>query len=136
MGSYRWLLLLRALKYNIGWLHAFKLQLTGFFFNTVMPGAVGGDLVKVMYVIRDNKELGKTPALMSVFIDRLLGMLGLFLIGTFTALFNVKLLLSDPTLQAIFILTIAITTAIITFFAAALYHYKDDKDPWLSILNK
>ena len=74
ISTYRWLLLLRGAGLNTKYLDAIKLQLTGFFFNTVMPGAVGGDLVKAGYVIRQNKEHSKSSVFMTIFLDRLIGM--------------------------------------------------------------
>ena len=136
LGSLRWKLLLKAHKYEISWPQALKLQLTGFFFNTAMPGAVGGDLVKVMYVIRDNKHLGKTPAIMSIFIDRLLGMLGLFVVGLIAAIFNMKLLSSNSNLLIINGSILLLTIGILLFFIASLFHYKDDQDPWDRLFRK
>jgi uncharacterized protein (TIRG00374 family) len=46
-----------------------------------MPGAVGGDLVKAFYLAKDSKEATKTVALLSVFLDRLSGIMGLFICG-------------------------------------------------------
>ena len=80
LGSLQWFLLLKALSYRITWIKEFKLQLNGFFFNTATSGAVGGDLIKVMYVIPDNKELCKTPALISVLVNRIIEMQYFFLL--------------------------------------------------------
>ena len=48
-----------------------------------MPGAVGGDLVKAGYVIKENKDKSKSAVFMTIFLDRLIGMSGIFFIGTF-----------------------------------------------------
>jgi uncharacterized membrane protein YbhN (UPF0104 family) len=60
---------------------ALRLQLIGFFFNTAIPGAVGGDIVKAVYVIRDQDTGGKTAAMLTVLLDRVIGLAGLFLIA-------------------------------------------------------
>ena len=86
LSSIRWVFLLRAAGYTINAFRGIQLQLIGLFFNTVMPGSVGGDLIKVLYIIKDNKHLGKTPALLSVLIDRVIGLAGLFTMGSLVLL--------------------------------------------------
>src|SRR5262249_26801483 len=45
-------------------------------FNLVIPGAVGGDLIKAAYLLR--MRINKTQAIASMVLDRILGLLGLF----------------------------------------------------------
>jgi uncharacterized membrane protein YbhN (UPF0104 family) len=58
---------------------AFLLGFIGNLFNLVIPGAVGGDLIKAAYLVR--MEVNKTQAIASMVIDRLLGLLGLFILA-------------------------------------------------------
>ena len=51
----------------------------GYVFNLVIPGAVGGDLIKAAYLVR--MHIKKTQAVASMVIDRILGLLGLFVAG-------------------------------------------------------
>ncbi|MES2117054.1 MAG: lysylphosphatidylglycerol synthase transmembrane domain-containing protein [Pseudomonadota bacterium] len=81
LASLRWKLLLTAAGYRIGMARSVLLQLIGFFFTTVMPGSLGGDFIKVYYLIKDNPGKGKSTALWAILLDRLIGMLGLFLVG-------------------------------------------------------
>jgi glycosyltransferase 2 family protein len=81
LASLRWKLLLTAAGYRISMARSVLLQLIGFFFTTVMPGSLGGDFIKVYYLIRDNPGKGKSTALWAILFDRLIGMLGLFLVG-------------------------------------------------------
>ena len=70
--------LLKLLKYN--WI--------GMFFNSVLPGSVSGDFVKIFYIKEEDKSLSNKFMLGSIFIDRVLGLFGLILsLGLFT-LFN------------------------------------------------
>ena len=46
----------------------------GIVFNLVIPGAVGGDLIKAAYLVR--MHIKKTQAIASMVIDRILGLLG------------------------------------------------------------
>ena len=51
----------------------------GMVFNLVIPGAVGGDLIKAAYLVR--MRIRKTQAIASMVIDRILGLLGLFILA-------------------------------------------------------
>lgn len=76
ISTYRWRLLLMD-KYPF-W-RLFWLYLLGSFFNTFLPGLVGGDAVKAYYLY---KESGKgTQAFASVFMDRYLGFASLMIVG-------------------------------------------------------
>lgn len=134
LGSIRWRYLLLGCGYDLPLLKTIRLQMTGFFFNTAMPGAVGGDLVKVLYIIKEQPGHGKTPALMSIFLDRLLGLSGLFLVGLSTAIYNYKLIVGNPILVSIVLSLLAVCLISCLFFIAALYRYKGD-DPFLKLLS-
>jgi len=132
MSSYRWMLLLRGAGYQLNWFQALRLQLIGFFFNSAMPGAVGGDLIKVVYVIKDNQHMGKTPAMMSIFLDRVIGLAGLFAIGLITSMFAYQRLMETAALQGIFYLILVLNGLVIVFFVGALWHYQGE-DPFMKI---
>ena len=76
----RWFWLVRAVEpaFRLG--HAFLLGFIGIVFNLVIPGAIGGDLIKAAYLMR--MKVNKTQALATMVIDRILGLLGLFLLAT------------------------------------------------------
>lgn len=134
MGTWRWKTLLEGAGYKITWRRAVQLQITGFFFNTVMPGAVGGDIIKLAYVIRDNKEKSKTQAMMTVLLDRIVGLSGLFLIGWIFMLPSIADLVQDPRLLPLVTMMGAISLGFVFFYAAALYHYRG-RDPFLRFLS-
>jgi uncharacterized membrane protein YbhN (UPF0104 family) len=69
---------LRLLKYN--WI--------GMFFNSVLPGSVSGDFVKIFYIKNEDKSLSNKFMLGSVLIDRILGLFGLILSLGFFTIFN------------------------------------------------
>ena len=50
---YRWWMLVRALGLEFALGNAFRLGLVGFFFNTLLPGGVGGDIVKAVGIARE-----------------------------------------------------------------------------------
>ena len=129
ISTYRWKLLLKGANLHLSFSKAIELQLTGFFFNTVMPGAVGGDLVKAGYVIKENKDKSKSAVFMTIFLDRLIGMSGIFFIGVIFSLFNLENILTNPSLKMIFFSMLFLITGIAVFFTLALINYKKS-DPF------
>lgn len=76
ISTKRWSLFLPAfLKYS----RLVSLYFVGSFFNTFLPGLVGGDAIKAYYLYKDRCEIG--PSLASVFMDRYMGLTALALIG-------------------------------------------------------
>ncbi len=76
----RWWRLLRAAQCPIDLWPALRLTYVGFFFNIVVPGLTGGDLVKAVMVARSHPER-RAAAAMSVLVDRLLGVLVMLTMG-------------------------------------------------------
>jgi hypothetical protein len=58
------------------------------FFNNVVPGLTGGDLVKAFYVVRHTGE--KTRSIVSVVVDRIMGLAGLALLAAIVVLFQLE----------------------------------------------
>ncbi|MAE59927.1 MAG: hypothetical protein CMJ49_01070 [Planctomycetaceae bacterium] len=57
----------------------FRLLMVGCFFNSFMPGTTGGDVMKAIYVARGAQQ--KTAAIISVIVDRIIGLVALLLLG-------------------------------------------------------
>ena len=75
----RWFFLVRVVEPSFRLSAAVLLGFIGNLFNLVIPGAVGGDLIKAAYLVRMN--VNKTQAIASMVIDRILGLLGLFILA-------------------------------------------------------
>lgn len=76
ISAFRWRLFLAD---RLPITRLFRLYLLGSFFNTLLPGLVGGDAVKIYYLYR---ESGKgTQAMASVFMDRYIGLCSLMALG-------------------------------------------------------
>ena len=71
--AFRWWYLLRLQRIDISLREVVRLTFLGTFFNYVVPGAVSGDLVKAYYAAKHTDR--KVAVLVSVFIDRALGLL-------------------------------------------------------------
>ncbi len=81
LNAVRWQLLLKAQSLPLPFADAFRLSMAGFFFNCILPGAVSGDIIKIAMASRHHPD-SKTEVALSIFLDRLLGMFGLFLAAT------------------------------------------------------
>jgi hypothetical protein len=77
--SVRWHWLLEALEIYITLGRTFVLNMVGAFYNTFMPGSTGGDVLKAYYASKQTPW--RTRAVMSVFIDRVIGLLALVIMG-------------------------------------------------------
>lgn len=79
----RWHMLLKALDIHLTRARTFTLNMVGAFYNTFMPGSTGGDLLKAYYAAKQTPH--KARAVISVAIDRVIGLLGLVILGGATA---------------------------------------------------
>lgn len=73
LGALRWRLLLRLVAVRLALGRALQLHLTGLFFNIVIPGNIGGDVVKSIYVARDVEPARRPGVYLIAFVDRLMG---------------------------------------------------------------
>jgi uncharacterized membrane protein YbhN (UPF0104 family) len=76
VSTLRWRLLIPSRPKTF---RLFALYLMGSFFNTVLPGVVGGDAVKVFYLFRTTGNMAEAMA--SIFMERYLGLVALMLLG-------------------------------------------------------
>lgn len=76
----RWYKLVVALDLPFRMRDAIRLGFIGNVFNLVIPGAVGGDVVKAAFLCREQEK--RTQAVASMVIDRALGLLGLFVLAS------------------------------------------------------
>jgi uncharacterized protein (TIRG00374 family) len=78
--SFRWHLLLHAVGIMLGAARAFVINMVGAFYNTFMPGSTGGDVLKAYYAAKLAPHR-RTYAVMSVIVDRIIGLLALIILG-------------------------------------------------------
>lgn len=83
---FRWYVLVRAAGLPFRVVDAVKLGFIGSLFNLVIPGAVGGDVIKAVFLARA-RPTAKASAIASMVIDRILGLAGLFLLAGIAGLF-------------------------------------------------
>ena len=76
----RWWRLLGLVGCKTTWRNTLRLTYLGLFFNLVMPGLTGGDVAKAVIVVREHPER-RGNALMSVIVDRIIGLMTLALLA-------------------------------------------------------
>jgi uncharacterized protein (TIRG00374 family) len=100
---YRWYVLVRAQDLPFTKLNALRLGLIGFFLSVFLPGSIGGDIIKAVFIAREQDR--RTVAVSTVLIDRAVGLWGLiwlvFLIGGISWLFGNQAVSSEKYLQLI-----------------------------------
>lgn len=79
-GILRWQLFLRMLHIEVPLREITRLFFIGAFFNQFLPGTTGGDVVRVIFLMRDHPE-HKAEGFLSVAVDRLLAVLVLVIMG-------------------------------------------------------
>jgi uncharacterized protein (TIRG00374 family) len=79
LTSIRWHRLLRGLDIHLPLSRVFVLNMVGNFYNSFMPGSTGGDVLKAIYAARQTPH--RAAAVMSVIVDRILGLLTLIILG-------------------------------------------------------
>src|SRR5690242_18055325 len=90
MSAWRWNLLGSLLKIPAPFIDYLKYGFIGMFTNVFVPGLVGGDALRAIYLGRSHQRMG--DAIASVAADRIVGLIGLFwLAATAAAVMSVKL---------------------------------------------
>jgi uncharacterized membrane protein YbhN (UPF0104 family) len=112
----RWYLLVRVIDPRFTLRAAVLLGFIGNVFNLVIPGAVGGDLIKAAYLAR--MHIKKTQAIASMVIDRVIGLLGLFMLATIAGILVYG---TAPTAVRNLILAAWVATGTGVLFLAAIF---------------
>lgn len=76
LQAQRWIILLKVQGILIGYWRSLRILLVGMFFNLFLLGSTGGDIIKIFLIMREAPEK-KAGAFLSVFIDRVVGVLAL-----------------------------------------------------------
>jgi uncharacterized membrane protein YbhN (UPF0104 family) len=105
----------RLLKYN--WI--------GMFFNSVLPGSVSGDFVKIFYIKDEDHSLTNKFMLGSIIIDRVLGLFGLIIIlGLFTVFNYSELSNFSPDIKKLLDLNLFLFSCVILGLLS-LFYFQD-----------
>ena len=99
----RWWLLVVGIGLPLKWREAFRLGMFCEGCNFVGPGAAGGDLVKAVWLAKDNPER-RASAAATVVLDRILGLWALFLSGAMASLLPTPVPLGPAMTWAVWLL--------------------------------
>lgn len=89
-----------------------KLTFIGLFFNTYLPGATGGDLIKIYYASKGNP--GKRAEIITILIfDRIIGMFSLFTLPMLLAPFFMDTISSNLVLKGLLTITSGVSLGLI-----------------------
>ena len=112
----RWYLLVRAQGLPFRVRDSLRIGSIGYFFNLLIPGAVGGDLVKVVLLVREQER--RTVAVATVVIDRIVGMLGLLLLsGLVVVIFLGPLWATEPLRKLAIFAAILLAVTLVAFLS-------------------
>ena len=78
LGVMRWRMVLRVQGIDLPFSRAAEISLVAQFFNSFLLGSTGGDLMKAWYAARETHHK-KTEAVVTVFVDRLVGLWAMLL---------------------------------------------------------
>lgn len=94
--SFRFKIILNSQGIYVTFSQAFRWTMIGSFFDLAMPSSNGGDFIKAGYIVNHVGNGLRTRAVMSVAFDRIIGLLGLFLLAAIVSLLGWNLLHNLP----------------------------------------
>jgi len=107
LSSYRWWQLLTAQKFFLKLKQIFKPTYIGLAYNYLIPGGVGGDFIRLIYMLAivPNK---RAALALSIFADRFIGLLGIFVTIAITSLIKLNSIQHSAELTVFFYFAFAI----------------------------
>lgn len=113
----RWWRLMGPLGIEMRLRRAFALNMVGMFYNTFMLGSTGGDFVKAYYAGKHAQRGRKAAAWLSVFVDRVIGLLVLVAMGGSAAL--IQYLITNDRSSAVAVACLQVAWASVAILLAA-----------------
>jgi hypothetical protein len=105
LGVFRWQMALRVQGLDLRWNRAAEISLVAHFFNSFLLGSTGGDLMKAYYAARETHHM-KAEAVVTVFVDRLIGLWAMLLFAGLMMLPNLTLLFDHQRLRPLAVLVL------------------------------
>ncbi len=100
IGVARWRMVLRVQGLDLPWGRALEISFVAHFFNSFLLGATGGDLMKAYYAARETHHK-KTEAVVTVLVDRLIGLWAMLLFAALMMLLNLPVLFAHHRLRSL-----------------------------------
>ena len=138
VGIARWRMVLRVQGLNLSFGRAAEISLVAHFFNSFLLGTAGGDVMKAYCAARETHHK-KTEAVVTVFVDRVIGLWAMLVFATLMILPNWRLF-QQPGLRTAAALVVAMTIAASGFiflaFRGGVSKRWSGARPWLRRLPK
>lgn len=141
LGAYRYKLLLETKSQKtLRFFDILRLNYIGLFFSSVLPGAVTGDLIKLVYVKKLDQGFSKTFLITVTLLDRIMGLAALlFLAGAFSLFYYSEVTLLSPKIAHVISLNLLLFAGAFFFLGLliapskyqAFIHYVVEKIPYL-----
>lgn len=120
LGVIRWRMVLRVHGIALPLTRAVEISLVAHFFNSFFLGSTGGDLMKAYYAARETHHK-KTEAVVTVFVDRLVGLWAMLLFAGIMMLPNHALITSDQMLRLPILIVLCMLLGCSFLVALAFY---------------
>ncbi len=117
--SYRFKAILSSQGIEVPFRQALRWTMIGSFFDLAMPSSNGGDFVKAGYVVAHAGPGLRTRAVMAVAFDRVIGLLGLFLLATLACLIGWNFLENLPARHVLLGMTLSASVGPLIAFRIA-----------------
>lgn len=99
LGALRWRLLLRVVDVHLSIGRTLQLAGTAVFFNVVVPGNIGGDVLKSIYVAREVPPGRRASVFVIALVDRLIALAGLVAVAVVLTLAHGSAAWEEPRLR-------------------------------------
>jgi uncharacterized protein (TIRG00374 family) len=120
LGVVRWLMVLRVHGLALSPGRALEISCVAHFFNSFLLGSTGGDLMKAYYAARETHHK-KTEAVVTVFVDRLIGLWAMLLFASLMMLPNLGLLRQNERARTLAVLILGLLAACTMVVLIAFY---------------
>lgn len=129
IGAYRYKLLLEIKSSSrLPFLKVLSLNYIGLFFSSALPGGVTGDLIKMIYIKKLDKEFNNTFLVTATLLDRIIGLSGLlFMAGFFSIIYFSKLSSLSPKISQLLFVNLFLFGGTIIFLGILISPYKAQK---------
>lgn len=139
LGILRWGMVLKVHGLQLPFSRAAEISFVAHFFNSFLLGSTGGDLMKAYYAARETHHK-KTESVVTVFVDRLVGLWAMLLFAGIMMLPNLQLLMSSELLRLPVALVLAMLFActlvvLLAFYGGVSRRWSGARD-WLRRLPK
>ena len=117
--SYRFWRVLRNQGIHVSFRLALRWTMVGSFFDIAMPSNSGGDVIKAGYIVRHVGAGLRTKGVMAVAFDRVLGLLGLFLLAGVTSIAGWNVVRAMPGSTQVMLFVALVSFGSLVFFRIA-----------------